>query len=252
MEPTPLAAGSGRIGAAWMGKGICVDAGKKQALIDFVHFLGEVFGRNVEVVLHIIEPDDAYVAAIVNGHVTGRDETAPLTGLALQFIRDRVYERQDAVLNYKGVSKGSDTIQSSTYFIKSPEGELEAMLCFNIDVSPYLDLSRRVLEAGNVGAQFLAPSGEEGGGKAGHVHGQGLQLTEYFSDTLRDVVHSVIPAEVLESDAQVKPKQRAEAIAKLYDRGLFEIKGAVAQVAEILKMSEPSVYRYLKQVTGKR
>lgn len=223
-----------------------MDDHTKQNLINFVEFLGGVLPGNVEVVLHVIEPGRTYVAAIVNGHVTGRDENAPLTGLALQFIRDRVYERQDAVLNYRGVSKGSDTLQSSTYFIKSEAGELEAMICFNIDVSPYLDIARRAIEVGNVNPRFLPQV--ENPDPAPH---QEVPFTEYFSDTLKDVVHSVIPESVLESDEPVKPHQRAAAIEKLYERGLFEVRGAVAQVAEILKMSEPSVYRYLKQVTSK-
>ncbi len=40
--------------------------------------------------------------------------------------------------------------------------------------------------------------------------------------------------------------QKEEITKTLYQKGIFNIKGSVPIVARLLKISEPSVYRYLK------
>ncbi|EIR5586132.1 helix-turn-helix domain-containing protein, partial [Campylobacter jejuni] len=51
----------------------------------------------------------------------------------------------------------------------------------------------------------------------------------------------------LNSDYQLSIAQKEEIAEKLYEKGIFNIKGAVPIVAKFLKISEPSVYRYLKK-----
>ncbi|RKO19478.1 hypothetical protein D7Z96_20445 [Pseudarthrobacter phenanthrenivorans] len=44
------------------------------------------------------------------------------------------------------------------------------------------------------------------------------------------------------------PDEKIAAVRELERAGVFLLKGAVAQVAEDLHVSEPTVYRYVKQV----
>lgn len=50
----------------------------------------------------------------------------------------------------------------------------------------------------------------------------------------------------LNSDYQLSMAQKEEITKTLYQKGIFNIKGSVPIVARLLKISEPSVYRYLK------
>lgn len=223
-----------------------MEENRKIELIQFVHFLGNILGDNVEIVLQIIEPDHNYIGAIVNGHISGRTKNAPLTGLALEMIKNKVYKKQPYIQNYKGITKDNRDIQASTYFIKSPEGELEAMLCFNVDISPYIILSQKILNLGNV--KMDVQSDKIAKNHVDSPTSNGVEFVEYFSETLKDIIYSIVPANVLNSNVALKPEQKIEIVKILFDKGFFEVKGAVSQVAEILKVSEPSVYRYLKQV----
>lgn len=51
---------------------------------------------------------------------------------------------------------------------------------------------------------------------------------------------------------RISPQERGEIILDLYDAGAFCLKGAVSKVAEDLKMSEQSVYRYLTKIKKMR
>ena len=59
-------------------------------------------------------------------------------------------------------------------------------------------------------------------------------------------MYSVIPEETLSSDVNLKPEQKLEIVRELFQKGIFSLKGAVTQVAEVMRVSEPSIYRYLK------
>jgi predicted transcriptional regulator YheO len=48
------------------------------------------------------------------------------------------------------------------------------------------------------------------------------------------------------------PDERLEIMCDLYDAGVFRLKGAVAKTAEVLHMSEQSVYRYLTRIKKAR
>lgn len=57
-----------------------------------VSFLGEALGPDYEVVLHDLTSEDGTIVAIVNNHISGRTEGAPLSNMALRFIQERMYE----------------------------------------------------------------------------------------------------------------------------------------------------------------
>ncbi len=46
--------------------------------------------------------------------------------------------------------------------------------------------------------------------------------------------------------------EREEIICDLYDMGVYQLKGAVAKTAEVLRISEQSVYRYLSKIKKAR
>ena len=49
-----------------------------------VSFLGEALGPDYEVVLHDLTSEDGTIVAIVNNHISGRTEGAPLSNMALR------------------------------------------------------------------------------------------------------------------------------------------------------------------------
>lgn len=83
-----------------------------------VSFLGEALGPDYEVVLHDLTSEDGTIVAIVNNHISGRTEGAPLSNMALRFIQERMYEKQDYLAGYQGASQAKGRLRSSTMFIQ--------------------------------------------------------------------------------------------------------------------------------------
>ena len=83
-----------------------------------VSFLGEALGPDYEVVLHDLTSEDGTIVAIVNNHISGRTEGAPLSNMALRFIQERMYEKQDYLRAIRALRRPRGRLRSSTMFIK--------------------------------------------------------------------------------------------------------------------------------------
>ena len=74
---------------------------------------------------------------------------------------------------------------------------------------------------------------------------------EKLENSIEDILCEYLDFTLLHSDKPLSLRQRENAIKVLFDKGIFNIKGAIPMVAKYLKISEPSVYRYLKAIKGK-
>ena len=70
-------------------------------------------------------------------------------------------------------------------------------------------------------------------------------------DKLGGILCEYLDFTLLDSDKPLSLRQRENAVQVLFDKGIFNIKGAIPMVAKYLKISEPSVYRYLKAIKEK-
>lgn len=214
-------------------------------IISFVEFLKNVVGKNVEIVFHVISKEKSYVAAIVNGHVSGRDTSAPLTDLALSLIDSGLYKTRKYIKNYTGYTKDNKKIMASTYFLTSKEGELEGMICFNVDVSKYDELVSNLIENLNVGLDFLESINPDANNEINHDN---MEFTEYYSHSIMDTVYSAVPKEVLDSGRKLRTNQKMDIIRAVYAKGFFNIKGTIPEISKIIDSSVSSVYRYIAEV----
>ncbi|WP_045518941.1 helix-turn-helix transcriptional regulator [Neobacillus niacini] len=227
---------------------------EKEDILDhykkLVEFLGIVLGENYEVILHIIEKGNSYVGAIANNHISGRTINAPLTGLALKMMKDKTYQDNDYVTNYKGFTKLGAEVRGSTYFIKDENNELIGMLCINFDSSKHKKIANDILDLVQTQLNMISPIADETAGsieekiEERHDH----EIIEYFSDSIEEVVHLIVDPVLLNENVVIKQEQKIDIIKQLSKKGIFQLKGAVSQVAELLNISEPSVYRYLKMI----
>ncbi|MFJ7725345.1 transcriptional regulator [Neobacillus sp. NPDC097160] len=227
---------------------------KKKEVIEhykkLVEFLGIVLGENYEVILHIIEKGNSYVGAIANNHISGRTVNAPLTGLALKMMKDKKYHDNDYVTNYKGFTKLGAEVRGSTYFIKDENNELIGMLCINFDSSKHKKIANDILDLVQTQLNMISPKVEEMAFSEIETieeHSDN-EIIEYFSDSIEEVVNSIVDPSLLNPNIVLKQEQKIEIIKQLHKKGIFQLKGAVSQVAELLNISEPSVYRYLKMI----
>lgn len=216
-----------------------------------VHFLGEALGPCYEVVLQDASTDKGGIIAISHGNISGRSVGAPLTGNAIKMIMSRKYEETDMVLNYRGVLRDGRMIRSSTKFLYDENGKLSGLLCINFDPTPFHEMSEKMVELIHPDAfiqRYLGPQPEDL--PPVPQHGPAIP-TEYFSADTLSLMNDLFSETAAAIDApstRLKQEEKILFITKLYESGLFKLKGSVEYTAEKLACSQASIYRYLSIV----
>jgi predicted transcriptional regulator YheO len=210
-------------------------------------FLAELLGPRTEVVLHDTSDLSRSIVALTNGHVSGRSVGGPATDLVLKVLQNHEHDDRDFLANYLAESRTGGTFRSSTFFIRDAEGEVVGMLCVNIDDEP-LTRARDLLEAITATTGFV--KGASRGGAVG-VDRRPTAVTERLSmnvdELALDGVARIVAAQGVDPQ-RMTPDEKIAAVREIERAGVFLLKGAVAQVAEALCVSEPTVYRYVRQV----
>lgn len=202
--------------------------------VPLVNFLGEVLGKNTEVTLHDITNIDKSVVAIANGQVSGRNIGAPATNLVLKVLKDGKYNHKDYLTNYKGISSSGKTLKSSTYFIKDDNNEIVGMLCINMNLDRFKEFKDFLDEFINI---------EDNNLKEEEVERFDNSVEEVAVESMEEIIKNIgIPSE------RMSKQEKVMVVKKLYESGVFLLKGTVSETALKLKTSEATIYRYLNKI----
>lgn len=215
--------------------------------VPLVEFLGSVLGSHCEVVLHDVSNIESSIVAIKNSHVSSRKVGGSLTDLALQILKEKSYLEKDFLINYSGKTKDGKVVRSSTFFIKDESGNVAGMLCINMDVSTLVE-TRNHLEELIQGVSIAAPGGLNLEGKCLDAV---VKPIEDLHTSIEDLTTSIIMKTLSEVEVppdRMSPEEKMRVVQRLSEKGVFLIKGAVAEVAKHLKTSEATVYRYNSKI----
>jgi predicted transcriptional regulator YheO len=221
--------------------------------LPLMDFFAELLGPRTEVVLHDTSDLSRSIVALTNGHVSGRSVGGPATDLVLKVLQNHEHDDRDYLANYLAESRTGGTFRSSTFFIRDAGGDVVGMLCLNIDDEP-LTRARDLLAAitattGLVKGAPLGP-GSEAGPASTSTSSSGPvaeRLSMNVDELALDGVARIVAAQGVEPH-RMTPDEKVAAVREIERAGVFLLKGAVAQVAEALHVSEPTVYRYVRQV----
>ena len=221
--------------------------------LPLMDFFAELLGPRTEVVLHDTSDLSRSIVALTNGHVSGRSVGGPATDLVLKVLQNHEHDDRDYLANYLAESRTGGTFRSSTFFIRDAGGDVVGMLCLNIDDEP-LTRARDLLAAitATTGLVKGAPvgSGSEAGTASTSTSSSGPvaeRLSMNVDELALDGVARIVAAQGVEPH-RMTPDEKVAAVREIERAGVFLLKGAVAQVAEALHVSEPTVYRYVRQV----
>ena len=208
-----------------------------ESYLPLVDFIAAVFGKNCEVVLHDLRKLDHSIIAIKNNHITGRTLNDTITDFALDIIHTEKHKEKNYICNYVGkTGNGKKNVRASTYFIKDEEQNLIGMLCTNIDITA-LSNARK-----NIDDLIMINESAE------------AEEKENFSLNINDHVDSIISNTLSKFESEpmrMTMDEKKQVVKKLEEKGIFRLKGVVAEVADGLEVSDQTVYRYLKDL-GKR
>jgi predicted transcriptional regulator YheO len=207
-----------------------------------VEFLGEACGENCEIVLQDMREGKMQIVAIANGHISGRTVGAPPTDLALRMMAREEWKTRDYICNYEGKTRDNRLLHSSTFFLKNEKKDkLLGMLCVNIDASKYTQVSEAVLRLAGLGPiKESQPSGES--------------RAENFYENMEEVIKSVLREMGINDSThhRLSQEERLAIIERLIEHGIFLLRGSVSSVAEKLRCSEASLYRYIAIINKRK
>lgn len=214
--------------------------------LPLMDFLAELLGPRTEVVLHDTSDLSRSIVALTNGHVSGRSVGGPATDLVLKVLQNHEHDDRDYLANYLAQSTTGGTFRSSTFFVRDAAGAVVGMLCVNIDDEP-LVRARDLLAAMTATTGLL--KGEAAGAATGPATPAAVaeRLSTNVDELTLEGVGRIVAAQGVDPQ-RMTPEEKVVAVRELDRAGVFLLKGAVARAAEALCVSEPTVYRYLKQV----
>lgn len=188
--------------------------------------IAALIGEHCEIVLHSLEFLEHSAIYIVNGHNTDRKIGSPITDRALWSLH---HMQTDSVSKpYFTRAKGGVLMKSVTIAIRNGKQHVIGLICININldvpVSQFLN-------------SFIAPQETEG--------------SVNFASSVEDLVAQTIESTIVEikNDRNISNSNKnRHIVTALFEKGIFDIKDAINQVAGRLEISRHTVYLYIRQL----
>ncbi len=188
--------------------------------------IAALIGEHCEIVLHSLEFLEHSAIYIVNGHNTDRKIGSPITDRALWSLH---HMQTDSVSKpYFTRAKGGVLMKSVTIAIRNGKQHVIGLICININldvpVSQFLN-------------SFIAPQETEG--------------SVNFASSVEDLVAQTIESTIVEikNDRNIyNSNKNRHIVTALFEKGIFDIKDAINQVADRLEISRHTVYLYIRQL----
>lgn len=210
-----------------------------KSYIPVIDFLAEILGRNSEIVLHDLTNLDSSILAIKNNHITKRTVGDPATDYVLRVVKDGIDETVPFSINYRGITKRDNgLIRSASLYIRY-KNQLVGMICVNTDETIFSEINQH-MEA----LEVLMSTYKQNETKPSPI-------VENVSRSVEEMANNaVLDTSVKKgiTPRSFKPDDKFETIENLFDGGFFLLKGSVQEIARLLNISEPTVYRYLQTI----
>jgi predicted transcriptional regulator YheO len=191
----------------------------------------KLFGPSCEVVIHDFSDLERSIVHI-EGNLTNRSIGGVATDLLLACARNGNTDRD--MYNYHVQLPNGRTMRACTMFLRDQHGAAYGAFCINFDITTF-SAFHRYLE------HFL------------RVDVEGVKET--FSDDIQGTVHSLLMETVGEMGIDLPMLSREEKInliARLDEKGIFQVKKSVPVLADELGLSRSTVYNYLSEARDER
>ncbi len=213
-----------------------------------VEYLGTVLGPSYEIVLYDIENKDMSIVAIANGFISGRNLFDPITDKNLKLLKKVEEDDVDFYANYNSYSRDGKRLRGSSHYIKNDLGELIGILCINFDDSKYVDLTHEILGLCHPDALLSKNSFEQ---IDDHYYDED---TEHYGKSIMDIARNIVLNTIKQKNIPIESMTKADKInlvEELNKKEVFQLKGAVSEVAKLIGTSDATVYRYLSDIVEK-
>ena len=187
--------------------------------------LYDVISRTV---FHVINPLDEEMTV-----------GSPMRSVETHLLDSRAYEKLDFVTNYRALSKRQNKLKSATLFLRSPVRKLVGILTVNQNVDQlveFRDFLNTLVSGQHPYDEMEGPS---------FYNSFDISVSGMVSSAIRDELsHYAV------SPSRLSQTEKLEIVHHLDQKGIFLVKGAIAELAESLQTTETTIYRYLNRLNG--
>lgn len=207
-----------------------------ESYIPMAKFIAAVCGPDCEVALYWLGDLNHSTVFIANNGVSGQKIGDPAIASVLELARQKAATEADFAANLSLRADPEGTLfRLSLFFIRNTGGNIVGLLSANIDTSMAQQL-RRFAET------LIAPYAPV------PEPAQPEALVLSAPDVVDAALRVAMQDRGCTSAAELSREDKISIIAALNEQKVFLVKGTVPLVAHRLKISTPSIYRYLKDL----
>jgi predicted transcriptional regulator YheO len=190
-----------------------------------------LFGPLCEVVIHDFTDLEQSIVHL-EGNVTGRSVGGAATDLILACVQNRATDED--LYNYKTQLPNGRVMRSCTMFLRDETGTAYGAFCINFDITAFSTFHHHL-------EHFVLM--------------EQTDVTETFSDDIQSTIRGILMEAVSEVGSEmpfITREEKINLIARLDEKGVFQVKKSVPIVADELGLSRSTVYNYLSEARGEK
>ena len=193
--------------------------------------IAEMFAPYMEVIIHDLQDPEHSIIAIFNNHVTGRKIGDGTSDLGYKKLAD---ELPDKIVNYNNQSPSGADLKSSSLTIRNGNDEIIGSMGFNFDLSSFSNIKEFFEIFTKTVVLENLPNREQ-----------------FFMWSVRDEIQQALNKYITSQDLQGKAltrKDKLNVVAFMKKEGHINKKGAITILSELLAITRPTLYKYIKEV----
>tara|TARA_B100001750_G_scaffold198411_1_gene171531 strand:- start:439 stop:1089 length:651 start_codon:yes stop_codon:yes gene_type:complete len=192
--------------------------------------IAEMFAPYLEVIIHDLQTPEHSIIAIFNSHITGRKIGDGTSDIGYKKLAD---ELPDKIVNYNNQSPSGADMKSSSLTIRNRDDEIIGSMGFNFDLSSFVNIQEFFEIFTKTIALDSLPKQEQ-----------------FFMWSVRDEIQQALNKYIISHDLQNKAltrKDKLNVITYMKKEGHINKKGAISILSELLAVTRPTLYKYIKE-----
>jgi predicted transcriptional regulator YheO len=198
----------------------------------------KMFGQNCEVAIYDLAQESKQLVYIT-GNVTKRQPGTPVSDVVAKYLIQEGNVVQDRHCFPTLTDNGSE-IKSSTAYLRDSNGKVLAAFCINFNTTDHhnaIQLLETFVNVSDIQGRTGSPS-----------RGKRPEKLTFSIDHTVDAMFEEAIKTIGKRPVSMSTDEKIRLVKNLEDKGAFQIKGVVNQIALRLGVSNFTIYNYLKKI----
>ena len=195
--------------------------------------IAEKFSPYLEVIIHDLQDPVHSIIAIFNNHITGRKIGDGTSDIGYKKLANKL---PDKIVNYENTSPSGAKLKSSSLTIRNGHGKIIGSMAFNFDLTPFENVQ-----------EFFNTITQTSKSKLDDFPKQEQFFVWSVRDDLEQALNKYIIANGLQGKVLTR-KDKLNVVVLMKKEGHIKKRGAMSILSELLAITRPTLYKYLKEV----